>query len=162
MSELAQMTSPELLVLHSAISDELRRRGIVRSSNNPVGDLAEYMFCKAFGWEQAANSARDADAIDAEGHLYQIKGRRLTARNNSRQLGAMRNLPACGFHTLAAILFNEKYEVHKAALIPHSTVLETAVHVEHTNSWKFMLKDAIWTIDGVRDVTADLRSVSLD
>lgn len=34
----------ELLVLHAEIGEELRERGVVRSANNPTGDLAEYLF----------------------------------------------------------------------------------------------------------------------
>ncbi|MGF6313476.1 hypothetical protein ABIB82_007850 [Bradyrhizobium sp. i1.8.4] len=83
--------------MHAAVSEELRRRGVIRSSNNPVGDLAEHLFCRAFGWKQAPNSMRDADATDGAEVRYQIKGRRLTSHNRSRQLGALRDLPAQGF-----------------------------------------------------------------
>jgi len=37
------LSPTEFLPLHSHVSDELRKRGIVRSSNNPTGDLAEYL-----------------------------------------------------------------------------------------------------------------------
>src|ERR1700674_5609042 len=116
MRELRDLTPPELLVMHAAVSEELRRRGIIRSSNNPVGDLAEHLFCRAFGWKQAPNSMRDADATDAAQVRYQIKGRRLMPRNSSRQLGALRDLPAQGFDVLAAVLFQQDYRVLRAAL----------------------------------------------
>jgi len=45
-----------LLQGHVAIADELRRRGITRSHNSPTGDLAEYLFCRAYDWQQAPNS----------------------------------------------------------------------------------------------------------
>jgi hypothetical protein len=51
MQELKDLTPPELLVMHAAVSEELRRRGVIRSSNNPVGGLAEHLFCRAFGWK---------------------------------------------------------------------------------------------------------------
>jgi hypothetical protein len=63
----------ELLALHAAIGQQLRERGIVRSANNPTGDLAEFLFCRAFGWEQASNSKRGYDAKGHDGTLYQIK-----------------------------------------------------------------------------------------
>ncbi|MHC4044808.1 hypothetical protein [Bradyrhizobium sp. 23AC] len=157
MLELQEMTPPELLALHAAVSGELRRRGVTRSSNNPVGDLAEHLFCRAFGWNQAPNSMRDADATDSANLRYQIKGRRLTAHSNSRQLSALRDLPAQGFDFLAAILFHEDYRVLKAALIPHSRVAALARRVERTNSWRFLLRDSVWAAPDVRDVTAELR-----
>lgn len=158
--DLAKLTPVELLTLHSKVSEELRDRGIVRSSNNPTGDLAEYLFCRAFAWKQAGNSHPGADATGPDGKtLYQIKGRRWTRHNKSRQLGALRGLPDGGFHFLAAVLFAPDYSVERAAIIPHTLVLQNSVRVEHTNSWKFLLRDTAWTWAGVKDVTADLRNV---
>jgi hypothetical protein len=74
-------------MMHAEVSEELRRRGVIRSSNNPIGDLAEHLFCRASGWKQAPSSKRDADATDAAEVRYLIKGRRLMPHNNSRQLG---------------------------------------------------------------------------
>jgi hypothetical protein len=53
MRDLKDVTPRELLVMHAAISEELRRRGVTRSSNNPVGDLAEHLFRRALGWKRA-------------------------------------------------------------------------------------------------------------
>jgi hypothetical protein len=89
---LAEFTAPELLALHAKLADELRARSITRSANNPTGDLAEYLFCKAFAWNQAGNSHANVDAIGPDGTRYQIKGRRITRFNNSRQLSAIRDL----------------------------------------------------------------------
>ncbi len=44
--DLANLSSIELLALHARIAEELRNRAIARTSNNPTGDLAEYLFCK--------------------------------------------------------------------------------------------------------------------
>src|SRR6266567_764785 len=104
MIDLADLSPTELLALHAKIADELRERKIVRTFNNPTGDLAEYLFCRAFGWEQTDNSHPYADAKQ-DGVFYQIKARRMTRQNTSRQLGALRGLPDGGFHFLAAVLF---------------------------------------------------------
>jgi hypothetical protein len=86
---LSELTPTQLLALHAKLTDELRDRGITRSSNNPTGDLAEYLFCKAFGWTQAGNSHANVDAVGSDGKCYQIKGRRPTRHNKSRQLSAI-------------------------------------------------------------------------
>jgi hypothetical protein len=109
-----------LLALHARLADQLRARGITRSANNPTGDLAEYLFCKAFGWKQAGKSNANVDAIGSDGTRYQIKGRRITRYNHSRQLSAIRDLGGGNFNFIAAVLFNEDYTVMRAALIPHS------------------------------------------
>jgi hypothetical protein len=158
--DLKKLSPPELLKLHALVSEELRQRDVVRSSNNPTGDLAEYLFCRAFGWKQADNSHPNADATGADGTtLYQIKGRRWTPHNKSRQLGALRGLPSGGFHFLAAALFAPDYTVDRAAIIPHAAVHENSVFVGHTNSWRFLLRDAVWGWPGVRDATSELRAV---
>jgi hypothetical protein len=158
--DIADLTVPELLVLHTQIGDELRRRGILRSANNPTGDLSEYLFCKAFGWNQAGNSHPNVDAVGADGTRYQIKGRRITRFNNSRQLSAIRDLSGAHFDFIAGVLFNEDYTVMRAALIPHAVALERSTFVERTNSHKFLLRDDVWNAAGVRDVSAELRAVN--
>lgn len=81
---LLDLTPAQLLALH-----DLRNRGITRSSNNPTGDLAEYLFCKAFGWTQAGNSHGNFDAAAFDRKRYQIKRRMLTRENKPRQLSAI-------------------------------------------------------------------------
>jgi hypothetical protein len=154
------MTPAQLLALHTKLGDELRDRGITRSSNNPTGDLAEYLFCKAFGWTQAGNSHANVDAASSDGKRYQIKGRRFTRHNKSRQLSAIRDLQGGHFDFLAGVLFNEDYTVLRAALIPHAVAMDLAKFVKHTNSHMFMLRDDIWNAEGVKDVTQQLRSVA--
>jgi hypothetical protein len=156
---LSELSPPELLALLAKVGDELRTRGITRSANSPTGDLAEYLFCKAFGWKQEGNSQANVDAIGPDGLRYQIKGRRITQFNSSRQLSAIRNLTGAHFDFLAGVLFSEDYSVMRAALIPYAVALERASFVEHTNSYRFLLRDDIWNARDVRDVTMELRAV---
>jgi hypothetical protein len=59
-------------------------------------------------------SKRDADATDAAEVRYLIKGRRLMPHNNSRRLGALRDLPAQGFDVLAAVPFQADCRILRA------------------------------------------------
>jgi hypothetical protein len=119
------------------------------------------LFCKAFGWQQAGNSNAHIDAIGADGTRYQIKGRRITRFNKSRQLSAIRDLGSAHFDFLCGVLFSEDFSVTRAAIIPHAIAIERASVVERTNSHKFMLHDDVWQMPGVCDVTANLRMVKL-
>jgi len=148
----------ELLKTHTSVLDELRDRGILRSANNPTGDYAEWLFCQAFGWEQAANSVKGYDATDCDGIRYQIKGRRMHQHNTSRQLSAIRDLN--GFDVLAGVLLDASFAVARAALIPPEVVREHSKFTQHTNSHRFLLRDDIWNATGVRDVTRNLRAVA--
>ncbi|MFT6658892.1 hypothetical protein [Maritalea sp.] len=157
MTDLTSNTLNELLELHVEVNEELRRRKVVRSANNPTGDLTEYLFCSAFGWEQAHNSEKGFDATDNDGVRYQIKGRRVHRRNKSRQLSSIRDFS--GFDFLAAALFDDLYRIRKAVILPANAVIDRSVYVKHTNSYKFMLRDEIWDIPGAMDVTSKLRDV---
>ena len=131
----------ELLRAYTSVLDELRVRGVIRSSNNPLSDYAEGLFCHAFDWVRKANSTTGYDAVGPEGSRFEIKARRLTRHNGLRQLSAIRNLEARHFDHLAAVLVNEDFSILRAAIIPHGVVLARASFVKHTNSSKFMLVD---------------------
>ena len=146
----------DLLLLYSQIMGELRAREVVRTSNSPVGDYAELLFARAFGWQLEGNSAAGHDATDEQGLRYQIKARWLTKANGSRQLSAIRRLHDQTFDYLAAVLFDANFKVTRAIIIPHALVASRARRREHTNSWLFMLEDRVWLAPGVRDVTAEL------
>ena len=156
MNDLKHLSLARLLGLYAGIMEELRRRGVARTANNPTGDLAEFLFCRAFSWQPAPNSERGFDATDGRGKRYQIKGRRLHRSNKSRQLSAIRDLD--GFDTLAAVLFDDEYRVLRGALIPSEVVGERCKFVRHTNSHKFMLTDDVWNDGRVKDVTGELRA----
>jgi hypothetical protein len=159
MTDVSRLPPKELLMLHANVAEELRARGITRSSNNPTGDFAEFLFCRAFGWVQADNSKANIDAIGSGGLRYQIKGRRATRYNRPRQLGSIRDFKGRHFDFLAGVIFSETYEVVKAAIIPYAVVEQRATFVAHTNSHKFILHDDVWSVAGVKDVTAELRAV---
>lgn len=90
-----------------------------------------------------------------------MKCRRLTRYNNSHQLSAIRNLEKAHFDFLAGVLFNEDFSVMRAALIPSQVVKDHAAFVKHTNAWKFVLRDSIWTLPGVEDITERLQKVDV-
>jgi len=119
------------------------------------------LFATAFGWTLNGNSSADADALDSEGLRYQIKCRRLVTPQGSRQLGFIRRLPERPFDRLAAVLLDGKFRVLRAAIIPYEVVSPRAAYVDSVKGWKFILRDSVWDIDGVADVTATLKAAEL-
>jgi hypothetical protein len=154
---LKQKSTRELFTLFGATLAELKARGITRSTNNPIADYAELLFVTALRLEHATKSTKGYDALDRAGLKYEIKGRRVTGHNSSRQLSALRELDQKHFDFLGGVLFNEDFSVHRACLVPHRQVLSNSKHIIHTNSWTFFLRDSIWNIQGVVDVTAKLQ-----
>ncbi len=157
MNDLSTMTLRGLLKLHAGMLEELRCRGIARNENNPTGNLAEFLFCRAYDWQRASNSEKGFSASDRDGERYLIRGRRHHPRNESRQLSAIRDLD--GFDTLAAVLLDTDYRVLRAALISIAVVRERCRYVRHTNSYKFLLTDDIWDDARVADATERLRAI---
>lgn len=155
--DLASQSVLDLLELHARVSRELRRRGVMRSSNSPVGDYAEYLVAEAFDLELTPKSTTGHDATAHDGLRYEVKARRITGAVGARQLSAIRKLDEQHFDVLVGVLFDEDYGVHRACVIPHGVVLECASFQEHTRAWILHLRDEIWTLPGVVDVTEKLR-----
>src|SRR5687767_8236881 len=107
VADLERSGPEELLTVYARIVDVLIVKGVVRSSNNPVADYSEYLTARAFGLTLVANANIGYDAISLDDMRYQVKGRRLTSRNKSRQLGFIRGLDKDEdpFDLLVGILF---------------------------------------------------------
>ncbi|AGO56789.1 hypothetical protein SOD_c38370 [Serratia plymuthica 4Rx13] len=146
----------ELLSLHSEILTQLRSRGVIRTKNNPVGDYAEWLVSKALGMTLLSNSSAGADAIDTDGKKVQIKARRVTPDNPSRQLSALRNYEAADFDYLIAVIFDETYNILDAYKIPHEVIQDYARHSDHVNAHIVNLKGAILTDPRVSSIKEDL------
>jgi hypothetical protein len=151
-TDLKSLSVIELLQFHSAILDDLKRRKVVRTRNNPVGDYTEWLVAKGLGLELAENSSAGFDATDSEGVKIQIKGRRVTAENKSRQLGAIRNLDTKAFDSLVAVIFDKNYQIITATLIPHKVIYDYANYSEHQNAHILHLKGSILNDPRVEDI----------
>ncbi|MDP2258417.1 MAG: hypothetical protein Q8J89_01695 [Caulobacter sp.] len=153
---LAGLSVLELVRLHVAVLSELQSREVLRTANGVAGDYAELLFVNAFGWAREANSAKAYDATCSQGIKYQIKGRRLTSRSASRQLSSIRSLEEQGFDWLAVVLFDARFDVSAAALVPFELVQARARRDAHVNGYRMMMPRIVWALDGVRDVTAQV------
>ena len=54
---------------------------------------------------------------------------------------------------LAAVLLDGKFRVLRGAILPFEVVQSRAVYVESVKAWKLMLRDAVWDLERVVDVT---------
>lgn len=157
---LASLSNLELLSLHAGILTQLRSRGVVRTNNNPVGDYAEWLVSKALGMTLLNNSAAGADAIDADGLKVQIKARRVTPDNPSRQLSALRNYNVGDFDYLIAVIFDESYNILDAYKIPHAVIGLYAAHRKHVNAHIVILKGDILSDPQVISIKEQLLNVN--
>lgn len=150
---LKKMSVSRLLSTHSNIMDELRRRSIIRTYNNPVSDFTEWLVSSKMKLSLSQKSQAGYDAIDEKGLRYQIKGRRVTELNKSRQLGVIRNLADKKFDFLVGVILNTDYSVRYAALIPYRLVGKLSKYNEHQNGNILYLKEKVLNERGVKDIT---------
>lgn len=151
-SDLEKLSEIELLQLHASIIDELKRREVVRTKNNPIGDYAEWLVAKALNLQLARNSSAGYDGKDINGIKYQIKARRITPENKSSQLSAIRNLSGKDFDELVGLIFDEKYQILVAVQIPHEVVKEYAEYREHVNGHILHLRGKVLEDIRVKDI----------
>jgi hypothetical protein len=151
------LTDRELLGVYGRVLDTLRSRGTTRSANNPVADYAEGLCAKALNLTLAAKVATGYDGIDPSGNKIEVKARRLTEQNASRQLSAIRGIANRHFDYLAGVLFKADFSVMKGCLIPYAIVKKHGKHNVHSNSHRFLLSDAVWFLSGVQDITEPLK-----
>lgn len=70
-----RLTVGQLLDVYGAVLTELRRRGLVRTNNAPIGDLAEYCAALVYGGVLAPNSEPSYDLTTPDGLRVQVKVR---------------------------------------------------------------------------------------
>lgn len=154
-------STQSLLRHYAEIIEILRARKIVRSSNNPVADYAETLASRALGLQLVGKSTAGHDAVDGAGIRYQIKSRRPTAHNKSRQLSFIRKLEAKPFDRLIGILFNPDFTVLRACCAPVALVQVRSSFVASVNGYRFWLHDDVWDQPGVSDITDRIAAAAL-
>ncbi len=157
--DLTQLSIKKLLQTQANIIGELKNREVVRTKNNPIGDFTEWLVAHAYNLELANNSKTGYDATDSSGTKIQIKGRRVTADNPSRQLSAIRKYEDKDFDELIAVIFDEEFDIVLAVKIPHEVIGDYARFSSHSNGHLLTLKGNILKDDRLEYITADLQKV---
>ncbi len=157
--DLTRLTDRGLLAVYSRVMRELRNRGSIQSSNNPVADVAERLAARAFTLRLAPKSEKGFDASDSRGVRYQVKGRRLTPENQSTELSIVRNLDEVRFDYLLAIYFDEFWGIHKSIRLTHAAFSRHASYSSHRNGHRFTMTSAVLLDPECDDVTSIIQAV---
>jgi hypothetical protein len=147
----------ELLLLFADVLDELKKRGVTRSRNNPVADYAEWLVARKLDLYLEGKSNCGYDARSNDGERYQLKTRRLDKTNKSRLLGVIRNYEGNEFDYLVGILFNRDFKVVNAYKIPHECIKDHSRFSEHQNGHLLHLSGKILEDGRVEDITNKFR-----
>jgi hypothetical protein len=151
------MTSvPELLRQHSAVLGELKRQGVIRTHNNPVGDYAEWLCAQKLHLTLAGSSNKGYDAKDKY-YRYEIKARREGKGAGFSILSVIRNLEAKTFHYLIAVQLYKDFSVYRAYKISHKAVVRHARWIKSLNGWRIVLNKELLKSRGVTEITKLLK-----
>lgn len=150
---LQQVTVPQLLGQYAAILAELRRRGVVRTGNAPLGDYAEGLVAGAYGGELQPNSNKSFDVLTPDGRRVQVKAR--TVGDADRDASKISMFRSFDFDAAVVVAFDmSSYEVVWAREIPADELQSRASYSAHTNAHRLPLR----TMRGLgTDVTDRLR-----
>jgi hypothetical protein len=99
---------PELLRDWGTIMGELRAREIIRTNNNPVGDLAEAIVAEYYHGKRGSFSQAGWDVKTESGDLIQVKALRHGPGSHRRNLSPIRDT---GYSHVVIAIFDESFRV---------------------------------------------------
>jgi hypothetical protein len=137
---VSELQISDLLALNRSSLRELRNRGVVRSSNAPTGDYAEWLVQQITRGKLAPPSQKSWDVRTASGSLVQVKARALTPENGSRQLSPIRSWD---FNELAVVLFDDSFQVLRVAFIKCDLAKQHGVWREYVRGWILVGRDEL-------------------
>ncbi|MCO5413500.1 hypothetical protein [Ralstonia mojiangensis] len=146
--------------MYSTVLYALQRQGVIRSYNNPVGDVAEWMVSKHLKLTLMPPSWKHFDATDASGGRYQIKARRLWGKNRSSQF-TVRGIEATPFDYLACVIFEGDFFVRRAAVVPMELLRLICKPTNDPNVQRFNFSRDVITLPGVFDISVLLSTLPL-
>jgi hypothetical protein len=129
MTSFKKKSDGQMVALYGEVIGELHRRGIVRSGNNPIADLAETVVADYFGVEPEPPNQKSYDVKTKDGKRIQVKALRRT-KSTRRGLSAIRTL---GFDYVAMVIFELDMELVEVVLIPLAAV---KAHMGWSKTWK--------------------------
>ncbi|MCX6400405.1 MAG: hypothetical protein NTX33_10810 [Propionibacteriales bacterium] len=157
--DLSDMSPRALLQTYAHILTELNDRGVTRSRNAPVGDIAEYLVRIAYEGELAPPSEKSWDVRAGDGRKIQVKSRLVVAdARGTQQYSPFRSwdFDVCVFVTFDAF----SYGVLQALEVPSASIQGVAAAVPHVGATaaRVQTKTPFLALDGTVDVTQNLRA----
>lgn len=120
----------DLLCDWAAVMSELRRRDVIRTNNNPVGDIAEAIVHGHYGGERASFSQAGWDVRTPDGERIQVKAARHTATNKRTNLSPIRDRD---YDSVVAVIFDEDFQVTDALKLTREVAEDLAAWKAHIN-----------------------------
>jgi hypothetical protein len=119
--DLTKLPTREVLALWAQALRELRDREVVRTFNNPIGDIAEALVALRYEGERGSFSQASWDVKTGTGELLQVKALRRTGATTRRNLSPVRS---DGYDAVVIVIFTEDLRVEQALRVPRAVVNE--------------------------------------
>jgi hypothetical protein len=129
MSRLDDKTDAEVVALYGQVMSELHRRGVVRSGNNPIGDMAETIIADYYGVIPQPPNNKSFDVLAPDGTKIEVKALRRT-KPSRKGLSPLRTLD---FDFVAVVIFADDMQLEEAVLVPLKVVRE---YMGWSKTWK--------------------------
>lgn len=123
-------TTAELLGEWAAIMRELRERDVIRTNNNPVGDIAEALVHAYYGGDRGSFAQAGWDVKTESGERIQVKAVRNTATNKRTNLSPIRD---ADYDSVVVVVFDEDFQVTEGLKFPRAVVEELFEPTAHVN-----------------------------
>jgi hypothetical protein len=128
--EPASRSTAELLRDWSAVMRELRKRDVIRTNNNPVGDIAEAIVHAHYGGERAGFSQAGWDVKTPSGERIQVKAARRTATTKRRNLSPIRD---ADYDSVVIVLFDEDFVITDGLKMTREVAEDLSPYRAHVN-----------------------------
>lgn len=131
LPDVSRLRLRELLQVEAAVVAEPRQRGLVRTNNKPLGDIAEQVVLAARGGVLEPNSTKSHDVTDPEGHRIQVKAMSGRLAGKSGKFSPFRSFD---FDTAVFLVFEaQTFELGIAREVSAKDVEAVARYSAHTN-----------------------------
>ena len=126
---LRNKSDAELIALYGEVMGELHERGVVRSGNNPIADMAERIIADYYGVDPEPPNNKSFDVLSKGGIKVEVKALRRT-KASRRNLSPLRTFD---FDYVAAVVFEMDMRLVEAVFVPVDAVRE---HAGWSNTWQ--------------------------
>jgi len=151
-------TTRELLADWAAIMRELVKRDVVRTQNNPTGDIAEAIVQAHYeGSTRGSFVEKGWDIKTVDGERIQVKSLRVVPGKKRTALSPIRDRD---YDTVVVVIFDEEFRVTEGLRMSRKTAEAVGKHVPHVNGLRISVTAKLRAHPGVEAI--DLSDVLLD
>ncbi len=129
-TSLDSKTDAELIALYGEVMSALLQRGVVRSGNNPIADMAERIIADYYGVIPQPPNNKSFDVLTPDGTKVEVKALRRT-KPTRRGLSPLRTLD---FDYVAIVVFAADMRLEEAAFVQLAVVRE---HMRWSKTWQY-------------------------